>query len=131
MAHANGQRQSQRGGNVADVRRWSGDESASMANAESMRLEERQCEPSRSGKKLQTTQRDSYGIFAPGPDADWSTVAPEFWPATAQPALRRVAYGTARRMDISRGDRLRMLGNGVVPLQAAAALTHLIGAFHA
>ena len=71
-----------------------------------------------------------HDMFAPGPDADWSAIAPELWPATTQPAIRRVADGTTSRVDLSRADRLRMLGNGVVPLQAAAALTYLIeGAF--
>jgi DNA (cytosine-5)-methyltransferase 1 len=124
MAHANGQRQSQRGWDVSNVRRWSGDESASMADASGPRLEGRQEQPATSQR--QAAERGGYSIFAPGPDANWSAVDPALWPATAQPAIRGVADGTARRMDISRGDRLRMLGNGVVPLQAAAALTHLI-----
>ena len=74
----------------------------------------------------QAIERGGYGIFAPGPDADWSAIAPRFWPATAQPALRRVADGVAGRLDLSRADRLRLLGNGVVPLQAAIALKYLL-----
>ncbi|MGV1985618.1 DNA cytosine methyltransferase [Agrobacterium sp. 22-221-1] len=64
--------------------------------------------------------------FPPGPgDAEgWRDVlvrAPEL-----EPAFRRVADGVASRMDIARVDRLRMLGNGVVPLEAGYALRTLI-----
>lgn len=76
----------------------------------------------------QWASNGGYGIFAPGPDADWSTVDPRLWPATAQPALCGVVDGSADRLDISHANRLRMLGNGVVPLQAAAALRHLTDA---
>jgi len=51
-------------------------------------------------------------------------------PAPAQPDVRRVAHGLAVRMDDvgawSRTERLAMLGNGVVPLQAAYAVRTLV-----
>ncbi len=65
-------------------------------------------------------------LFAPGP-ADLSSwcdtlaSSPEL-----EPAFRRVADGLASSMDIGRVDRLRMLGNGVVPLQAAYAIRTLV-----
>ncbi|MFJ6322286.1 MULTISPECIES: DNA cytosine methyltransferase [unclassified Rhizobium] len=64
-------------------------------------------------------------VFPPGPGSidEWRSVigrAP--W---LEPSFRRVADGLASRMDIGRVDRLRMLGNGVVPLQAAYALRTL------
>lgn len=54
--------------------------------------------------------------FPPGPDdrEGWEAYLRE-WPGT-EPAVRRGADGLAHRME-----RLRLLGNGVVPQQAAAA----------
>jgi DNA (cytosine-5)-methyltransferase 1 len=59
-------------------------------------------------------------LFPPGPDeveAWWDTL--QLWPAV-EPALCRMADGLADRVE-----RVRMLGNGVVPLQAAYAIRTL------
>lgn len=66
------------------------------------------------------------GLFPPSPnDLDgWRSAlaaSPEL-----EPAFRRVADGLAPRLDIGRVDRLRMLGNGVVPLEAAYAIRTLV-----
>ena len=74
--------------------------------------------------------RFSLPNFPPGPsDRDsWRFVlerAPEL-----EPSFRRVADGVASRLDIAqswaRVDRLRLLGNGVVPLEAAYAIRTLV-----
>ena len=64
-------------------------------------------------------------LFPPGPSdhEGWQAVLerePEL-----EPAFRRGANGLAPEMDFARVDRLRMLGNGVVPLQAAYAFRTL------
>lgn len=59
-------------------------------------------------------------LFPPRPEADWSSIENALWPATESP-VRGVADGSANRVD-----RLRALGNGVVPQQAALAVLHLM-----
>lgn len=64
---------------------------------------------------------DRPGAFPPGPDQleAWAQIllgAPHL-----EPSIRRVADGMADRVD-----RLRLLGNGVVPLQAAYAIRTLV-----
>jgi len=60
-------------------------------------------------------------IFAPGPqDLDlWARVLVQS--PSLEPSVCRMADGVADRLEY-RSDRLRLLGNGVVPLQAAVAL---------
>lgn len=65
------------------------------------------------------------GLFPPGPGdlSTWASVlasSPEL-----EPAFRRVADGLASRLDVARVDRLRLLGNGVVSLEAAYAVRTL------
>lgn len=78
-----------------------------------------------SGAALASAPSGDLPIFPPGPGSidEWRAVigrAPEL-----EPSFCRVADGLASRLDIARVDRLRMLGNGVVPLQAAYALRTL------
>lgn len=63
--------------------------------------------------------------FPPGPDdrAGWEAYLRE-WPGI-EPAIRRGTDGLAYRME-----RLRLLGNGVVPQQAARAFTELWERLH-
>lgn len=78
-----------------------------------------------------TGSRYELPAWPPGPtdDAGWRrviAVRPDLAPAT-QPALRGVADELARRDGdaLSRADQLHVLGNGVVPAQAAYALRML------
>lgn len=74
------------------------------------------------------TERSGFE-FAPGPEYEllWRELlerSPYLAPAI-EPGFRCVADGTSLVVDQSRTDQLRSLGNGVVPLQAAAAFTIL------
>lgn len=63
-------------------------------------------------------------LFPPGPeDAGW----PEFISRAPhlEPGFRRVADGLATVLDFARLERVRQLGNGVVPLEAGYALRTL------
>lgn len=75
--------------------------------------------------------------WPPGPAAidKWQQIIrarPDLAPAVeTEPAVRRVADGLAHRVDVSRAARLRLCGNGAVPLQAAAAFSELLSRMHA
>lgn len=66
--------------------------------------------------------------WPPGPHGDWTGI-PEWCHPAIEPLLRGVADGPASLLDPasqSRVDRLRCLGNAVVPAQAALAIRELI-----
>ena len=65
------------------------------------------------------------GLFAPGPNADWSSIQEYLWPAI-EPGVRLLASGMALVLDESRADQLRCGGNGVVAIQGAVALIELV-----
>lgn len=60
------------------------------------------------------------GIFPPPPEGDWSGIPQHLWPAT-QSGLCELVDGLAP----NRTNYLKLLGNGVVPLQAAYAFLSL------
>jgi len=66
--------------------------------------------------------------WPPGPEGDWSDVPKELWPAT-EPPLRGVVDGLPDLVDLAqlyRTERLRALGNAVVPAQAEHAIRLLL-----
>lgn len=75
--------------------------------------------------------RSELGIFPPGPDSEeWESILrdhPRLSPALEKSAFESDVRGMVNGMapGLHRADRLRILGNGVVPIQAAYALTVL------
>jgi hypothetical protein len=76
-----------------------------------------------------TTQLHHDELFAPGPaDPRWAGIiarSPHLAPAL-EPTFRSEVNGLAFDMDDSRAARLKCVGNGVVPLAAAAAVVVLL-----
>lgn len=82
-------------------------------------------EPGTGGSTSGSTGELCLPLFPPGPGdtATWQHILaerPDLAPAV-ESAVRGVAHGSASRVH-----RLRALGNGVVPLQAAVALRELL-----
>jgi DNA (cytosine-5)-methyltransferase 1 len=91
------------------------------------------------GGEARVEPLDGGRVFPPGRDPElWRDITRDRWPTTpdteTEPAVRGVADGTPEWMDPSlysyRADRLRALGNGVVPQQAASAFVELWRRIH-
>lgn len=104
-----------------------------VAHASQSRLPHAE-QPSQSGQPQPLGRRAASELrgtplFAPGPvDPRWAGVIahrPDLAPAV-EPGVCLLADGMAYLVDESRAHQLRQVGNGVVPLQAAAALVELV-----
>lgn len=89
---------------------------------------EQHCTLTGGGQEAHGPASELRGLFAPGPaDSRWPEILaahPCLAPAL-EPTFRSVVDGVAFDMGDSRSARLRCVGNGVVPLQAAAAVVVL------
>ena len=102
-------------------------------NGESGGRQDGKCNAIKTGQNRYSMVQEEIPIFPPGPSNPiWADIIgqyPELSPALEKSAfesdVRGMANGMASRLH--RVDRLRILGNGVVPLQAAYALRTLIG----
>lgn len=134
LAHTHRLRQQQPSGHQQGRRRRLGHCGAPMAHSRRPRLPfaELPGKPAaaeyRDGEGAAVTQFCRAPVFAPGPDSpEWRDIScrlPHLTPAT-ESGLRMLADGLAVVVDESRGDQLRCVGNGVVPLQAATAFIEL------
>lgn len=69
--------------------------------------------------------------FPPGPDGDWKGVPEWLHPASAKPSVCRVAHGVPPSLELARAqswraDKLKALGNAVVPATARLAFESLV-----
>lgn len=116
-------RQGEQGGGE-EGRTPAGRASEELGHADSERLE-RRCEPETAGARFGLDSCAGAQVcdlppFPPGPSGDWASYLAA--DSRLEPAVLRGPDGLAYR-----NDRLRLTGNGVVPLQAAAAFTTLYG----
>ena len=99
-------------------------ERSALANANKIRNKKRVSninETSRSGSYVDI----SYN-YPPRPQSeDWRKIPANLQPSLPKSEFRRVVNGVGDRVDLSRIDRITILGNGVVPNQAAYAWIEL------
>lgn len=105
---------------------------SAMADARSPRQQGRELgtalHADRGGQEAHGSASELRGLFAPGPaDIRWVDIlaAHHYLAPALEPAFRELVDGVAFDMGDSRSARLRCVGNGVVPLQAAAAVVVL------
>lgn len=113
-------------------RRWAGEAKQVGMGDSGMahpRCERRQLPAERRQPAVEIVGANVAEVFAPGPsDPSWPNILrnqPWLAPATKS-GLCSVVDGVALVVDESRRDQLRCVGNGVVPLQAAAAIVGLV-----
>lgn len=82
------------------------------------------CEGAKQPQVKTLAEIEQQSPFPPGPADDWRNIPREYWPASSESDLRFVAYGLAK----DRTRFIKLLGNGVVPLQAAYAFVSLFSA---
>lgn len=129
LADANARREQQSGWALARLGRRLADGGEELADARDARLQGLRS-PGRVREEISRADCHGRPEWPPGPAGDWSGIEPRFFPA--QPRFRGVDDGVAGGLEPSVSevescwaDRLRLLGNGVVPAQAAEAFRFL------
>lgn len=105
VAHSNGVRELQPQGRECDQRGWAGNGGQAVPDTDTPRLH-RRCEVGQSATGWQSAPGGGHDATGCGGGEWWQS----------EPSLGRVAHGVAHRVD-----RLKALGNGQVPIQAALA----------